>query len=59
MFTMWSFNNTKKEHCLYREEDVINSEKKKMLLLTKKEVKLHQDSPVCYIWRKTIYTKAC
>ena len=59
MFTAWSFNNMKREHCFYREEDVINFEKKKMLLLTEKELKLHQDSTVCYIWRKTIYTKTC
>ena len=30
--------------------DIINFEKKKMLPLTEKELKLHQDSTVCYMY---------
>ena len=36
---------------------VINFEKKKMLLLTKKELKLHQDSIKCYMCRKGFLKK--
>ena len=59
MSTIWAFDNTENKHTLYRREDclkrfctsltehaanVINFEKKKILLLTtKKEQKLHQD----------------
>ena len=38
--------------------NVINFERKKMLPLTEKELKLHQNSTVCYISEK-IHTKAC
>ena len=64
MSTKWAFNSIKNKYSLYsgidsmkkfcfslREHaaDVINLEKKKMLQLTEKELKLHQDSTVCYI----------
>ena len=37
---------------------VINFEKKKMLPLTKKELKLHQDGTVLHLW-KNIFKKVC
>ena len=64
MSTIWAFDNIEHMHTLYRGEDcmkkfytflrehatnVINFEKKKMLLLTKEELKSHQDAKVCYI----------
>ena len=67
MPTIWTFNNIDNKQCLYRGKgcikrfcsflrvhsiDVINFEKKKMLLLTKKELKLHQDATKCYIYGK-------
>ena len=70
MSTIWIFDNVENMHSLYRGEDfikkfcislkehevnVINFEKKKMLLLTDKELKFHEHSTVCYIWRKNIH----
>ena len=72
MSIKWAFDSTKNKHSLYRGKDyvkkfcislrehaanVINFEKKKMLLLTEKELKLHQDAIQCYISRKAIPTK--
>ena len=34
-----------------------NFAKKKMLLLTKRELKSHQDATVCYIWGNKIIRK--
>ena len=68
MSTIWVFDNIENKHTLYCEEDclktfytslredatnVINFEKKKkMLPLTEKELKLHQDATECYICGK-------
>ena len=67
MSTIWAFDNIKTKYNLYRREDcmknfctslrehatnVINFEKKKMLPLTKKELKLHYDVTECYICGK-------
>ena len=44
-----------KKFCIFSEEhtaDAINLEKKKMLLLTEKELKSYQDAIQCYICRK-------
>ena len=69
MSTIWAFDNIENKHILYREEDfmkkfftslrehatnVINLEKKKMLPLTKEELKSHQDANVCCICGKRI-----
>ena len=58
MSTIWAFDHIENKHTLYRGEDcmkkfcislrkhatnLINFEKKKMLPLTKKKLKLHQD----------------
>ena len=67
MSTIWAFDNIGNKHTLYRGEDcmkkfctslrehainVINIEKKHMLPLTKKELKVHQDVTECYICGK-------
>ena len=64
---IWPFDNIEKKHSLYRGEDcmktfciflrehaadVTNFQKKKMLPLTKKQLKSHQDAMECYICRK-------
>ena len=69
MSTIWAFDNIENKHSLYRGEDfmkkfyiplkehaagVINFEKKKMLSLTEKELKSHQDSTICYICTKKL-----
>ena len=61
---MRAFDNIKNKHTLYRGEDcmkkfctslrehatnVINFEKKKILPLTKEELKSYQDAKVCYL----------
>ena len=49
-----------KKFCKYLREhakNIINLEKKKMLLLTKKELKLHLDATECYICRKGFMKK--
>ena len=66
MSNIWDFDSIENKHTLCREKDcmkkfctslrkhttnVINFEKK-MLLLTKKELQLHQDATECYICRK-------
>ena len=70
MSSIWAFDNIESKHTLYRGEDymknvctslrehatnVINFEKKKMLPLTKKELKLHQDATECYICGKRFF----
>ena len=39
--------------------NLIKFEKKKMLPLTKKELKLHQDATECYICGKRLLKKIC
>ena len=60
MSTIWAFNNIENKHTLYRREDCmkkfceslrehaknINDFGKKMLSLTKQEIKSHQDAEV-------------
>ena len=70
--TIWAFDHLENKHTLYGGEycmkmlctslrehatKVINFEKKKMLPLTKKELKLQQDATECYIWGKTFLKK--
>ena len=72
MSTIWEFDHTENKHTLYRGEDfmkrfcaslrehpknIIDFEKKKMLPLTKEELKSHQDAKVCYICGKRILKK--
>ena len=67
ILSMWAFDNIEYKHSLYRGEDCIKNfcsylreyatnaisfEKKKMLLLTKKELQLHQDVTACYVCGK-------
>ena len=67
MSTIWAFDHIENKHTLYSGEDclkkfctalrenatkLINFEKKRMLPLTKKELKLHQDATECYICGK-------
>ena len=70
MSTIWAFDHIGNKHTLYRRKDcmkkfceslreltknVIDFEKKKML--TKEELKSHQDAKVCYICGKRILKK--
>ena len=72
MSAILAFDNVENIHSLYREEycmkkfcillreqaaNEINLEKKKMLPLTEKELKLHQHSTVCYICRNKFTQK--
>ena len=72
MSTIWAFDNIENKHNLYRREDcmemfctslkkhariVIDFEKKKMLSLTKEELKSHQDAKVYYICGKRVLKK--
>ena len=65
MSTSQGFDHIKNKHTLYHEKDcrkklceslrehaksIIDFEKKKMLPLTRKKLKSHQDAKVCYIW---------
>ena len=50
---MEKFCESLREHA----KNVIESEKRKMLPLTKEELKSHQDTKVCYIFRKRILKK--
>ena len=67
MSTIWAFDNIEKKHTLCRGEDrmktfctslrehatsEINFKKKKMIPLTKEELKPHQVAKVCFICRK-------
>ena len=59
---IWGFDHIKDKHTLYREKDcmltfceslrghtksIINFEKTKMILLTNKQIKSHEDAKVC------------
>ena len=72
MSTIWAFDNIENKRTLYRGEDcmkkictslrehatnVINFEKKKMLPLIKKELKLHQEVTEYYISGKIFLKK--
>ena len=72
MSTIWAFDNTENKHTLYRGEDcmkkfceslrehaknIIDFEKKKMLSLTKEELKSYQDRKMCYICGKRFLKK--
>ena len=67
MPTIWGFDHIEDKHTLYRgkycmkkfctslrehAQNITDFEKKKMLLLTKEELKSHQDGNVCYICEK-------
>ena len=74
MSTIWAFHHIENKHDLYRGKDfmkkfctslrehtkniIIDFEKKKMLPLTKEELKSHQDAKVCYICGKKNPKKA-
>ena len=72
MSTIWEFDNIENKHTLYRGEDcmknfceylrehakiIIDFETKKMLPLTKEELKSHQDAKAFQICRKKILKK--
>ena len=72
MPTLWTFDNIEDKHTLNLGKDcmkkfceylrkhpksIIDFEKKKMLPLTKKEIKSHQDTKICYICGKRILKK--
>ena len=72
MSTIWTFDYIEKKHTLYCGKDcmkkfctslrehaknIIDFEKKKVLLLTKEKLKPHQDAKVCYICVKIILNK--
>ena len=72
MSTIWTFNNIKNNHTLYRRKDcmkrfceplrehaknITDFEKKKILPLTKEELKSGQDAKVCYISQKRVLKK--
>ena len=69
MQSIWAFDIRENKHSLYcgkdcmkeffillkeHAADVINFEKKKILPLTEKELKLDQDATQCYICRKKL-----
>ena len=58
MSTKWAFDNIENKHTLYRGKDCMKKltdfEKKKMLSLTKEELKTHQDAKVYYIYGKNL-----
>ena len=72
MSTISEFDHIENKHTLYRGKDcmkkfceslrehaknIINFEKKKMISLTKEELKSHQDAKVCHICGKRILKK--
>ena len=72
MSTIWAFDHIENKHTLYRGNDcmkkfyeslrehaknIIDFERKKMLSLTKEELKSHQDAKVCYNCGKRIFKK--
>ena len=72
MSTTWGFKHIKNKHTLYRGKDcmktfceslkehatkIIGFKKKKMLPLTNKELKAHEDAKICYIWGKYFIKK--
>ena len=62
MSTIWAFDYIENKHTLNRRKDcessrehaksIIDFEKKKLLSLTKEELKSHQDAKICYICGK-------
>ena len=73
MSTIWAFDSIEYKHTLYREKNCLKKfctslreniknitdfGKKKMLLLTKEELKSYQDAKVCYICRRRIWKNA-
>ena len=74
MSTIWAFDQVENKHSLHRGKDcmkkfceslrghaknITDFEKKKMLSLTKKELKSHQHAMECFICRKEIHKKVC
>ena len=72
MSAIWSFDNIENKHTLYRGEDcikkfceslrepakiIIDFETKKMLPLTKEEIKSYQNAKICYICGNKILRK--
>ena len=72
MSTIWGFDHIEDKHTLYRRKDcvkkfcaslrehtknIIDFEKKKMLLLTTEELESHQDAKDCYICGKRTLKK--
>ena len=72
MSTIWAFDRIENKHNLYRGKDcmkkfctslrehaknIIGFEERKMLLLTKEELKSHQDAKICYICGKRFLKK--
>ena len=72
MSRIWAFDHIENKHTLYRGNDctknvctslrehaksIIDFEKKKILPLTKEELKSHQDAKACYICEKIIFKK--
>ena len=70
--TIWGFNQIEDKYTLYRGQDcmkkiceslrehaksIIDFEKKKMLPLTRKELKSHEDAKLCYICRIRFFKK--
>ena len=62
MHSLYLGEHCMKKFCISLREhatNAINFEKKKMLPITVVELRLDQDSTVCYICRKKIRTKSC
>ena len=73
MLTIWTFDNKENKHSLYWEDcmkkfskplkehtqNMIDFQKKKMLPLTKKALKLYQYATECHICRKKLIKKVC
>ena len=72
MLTIWGFDYVEDKHTLFRRKDcmkkfctpsrehaknIIDFEKKEMIILPKEELKLYQDAKVCIICRKKKFTK--
>ena len=72
MSIIWGLDHIEEKHTLYRRKDcmkkscnslrehaknIIDFEKKKMLPLTKEELKSHEDAKLCYICGKIIVKK--
>ena len=72
MSTIWGFDHIEDKHTLYRKKDcmkkfceslreharsIIDFEKKKMLLLTRKELEPHEDAKICYIYGLKFFRK--
>ena len=72
MLTVWGFNHMKNKYTSYREKDcmkkfckflrerairIIGFQKKKMLLLTNRELKSYEEAKICYICRRYFIKK--